>query len=54
MNHKQADAIIAVSEFTKSDIVEQYGIDPNRIEVIYNAAPAGFRSITQHEKELVR
>lgn len=33
---KEADKIIAVSECTKRDIVEQYGISPDKIEVVYN------------------
>ena len=32
-NLVHADAVIAVSEFTKSEIVEQLGIDPERIRV---------------------
>ncbi len=33
---KKADMILAVSEYTKNDIVQQYQIDPNKIEVVYN------------------
>ena len=32
-----ADKIIAVSHYTKAKIVEHYNIDPNKIEVVYNA-----------------
>jgi glycosyltransferase involved in cell wall biosynthesis len=35
-NLRCADAIIAVSEFTKSEIVEHLGIDPERITVVPN------------------
>lgn len=31
-----ADKIIAVSKFTKNKVVEHYGINPNKITVIYN------------------
>jgi len=34
---QKADKIIAVSQFTKRVIVEKYGINPNKIEVVYNA-----------------
>jgi glycosyltransferase involved in cell wall biosynthesis len=34
---EKADRIIAVSHFTKRVIVEQYGIDPNKITVVHNA-----------------
>ncbi len=33
---KEADKIIAVSECTKRDITEYYGIAPDKIEVVYN------------------
>lgn len=33
---KEADKIIAVSECTKRDVVEYYGIAPEKIEVVYN------------------
>lgn len=33
---KEADKIIAVSECTKRDVVERYGIAPDKIEVVYN------------------
>ena len=34
---QKADKIIAVSQFTKRVIVEKYGINPNKIEVVHNA-----------------
>ncbi len=34
----EADAIIAVSKFTKRDISEKYGVEPGKIHVIYEAA----------------
>jgi len=34
---KKADHIIAVSNFTKNVIVEKYGINPNKINVVHNA-----------------
>lgn len=33
---READKIIAVSECTKRDIIEYYGIAPEKIEVVYN------------------
>jgi len=34
---QKADKIIAVSHFTKRVIIDKYGIDPNKIEVVHNA-----------------
>lgn len=31
-----ADKVIAVSEFTRQTIIKQYGIDPNKVEVVHN------------------
>jgi len=39
---QHADRIIAISESTKTDIVEFYGIDPQHIEVIYQSCDARF------------
>lgn len=32
---KRADKIIAVSEYTKKDILKKYSVNPNKIKVIY-------------------
>ena len=40
---KRADAIIAVSEATKADVVARLGIPPERIRVIPEAVDVGFR-----------
>lgn len=37
---KNADCIIAISESTKNDIVYHYGIDPEKIKVIYQSVDA--------------
>ena len=38
-----ADKIIAISEQTKNDIIEFYGINPKKIEVIYQTCHEGFK-----------
>lgn len=52
--HRRADHIIAVSEFTKSDIIKQYGISPDRISIAYNDVPSGFRKFNSDEILSVR
>lgn len=37
----QADKVIAVSNYTKQRIVEHYGVDTNKIDVIYNGIEVG-------------
>ena len=39
---RQADSIVAISEATKRDIVQYYGIDPQKIEVIYQSCHERF------------
>ncbi len=42
-----ADQIIAVSETTKRGIVEGYGIDPDKIEVVHNRMDIDHRHVTE-------
>lgn len=53
-NHQLADAIISVSEYTKSDIIKQFGIESDRISVIYNAVPNGFKPLDEATKQAIR
>lgn len=43
---KYADAIIAISEYTKQDLVNYYNVEPERIKVIYQACQAVFYEST--------
>lgn len=43
---KRATRIATVSEFSKQDIVNQYKISPDKIDVVYNAASDGFLPLT--------
>ena len=44
------DKIIAVSEFTKKDLIKTFKIDPEKIEVIYEGAAEYFKSEKDKEK----
>lgn len=48
--HRAARHLITVSEFTKQDVIQQYGIDSNKITVAYNAIPNHFRKLSIKEK----
>jgi len=41
---KRADKIIAISEKTKSDIIELYGVQPDKIKVIYQSCDDIFKN----------
>jgi glycosyltransferase involved in cell wall biosynthesis len=50
----RCDKIIAVSNYTKNKIVEGYGIDPNKIEVVHNAIQFnGQRSVKEVKRRKV-
>ncbi len=50
---KKAAHIITVSDYSKRDIIQTYGITPERISVTHEAAPSSFGPI-ESEKELQR
>lgn len=43
---KSAIKIITVSEFSKTEIIKYYDIDPNVIEVVYNAVSKEFKKVS--------
>lgn len=50
-----ADKIVAISECTKRDIIEYYGTDPNKIEVIYQGCFSVFgQKVSEERKVLVK
>ncbi len=52
---QKADLVIAVSECTKRDIVKFFGIDPSKIEVVYQGCDPMFAvRYSEQEKQVVR
>ena len=51
---RKAAKIITVSEFSKKDIVENYCVEPEKINVVYNGANEGFKPLSEEEKIQVR
>jgi glycosyltransferase involved in cell wall biosynthesis len=51
---QKANRIATVSEYSKSDIVKQYGVSPDKIDVVYNGANENFKPIADNEKQSVR
>ena len=41
-----ANRIATVSEFTKNDIVDKYGISPNKIDIVYNGANEKYKPVS--------
>lgn len=51
---KKAKRIATVSEFSKKDIIKQYGIDPKKIDVVYNGANELFKPIHKEDIKLIK
>jgi glycosyltransferase involved in cell wall biosynthesis len=51
---ERAERIIAVSEFTKRDIIERYGIDEKKITVVYNGVSDFFKPLDEKAQQVVR
>ncbi len=49
---QKANRIATVSEFSKKDIINQYNISPDKIDVVFNGANESFKPV--HLKEKVR
>lgn len=47
---RNASRIIAVSECTKRDIIEFYGIDPERVDVIYQGCDPSFKTLVGRDE----
>ena len=50
----KATRIATVSEFSKSDLVGQYKVDPKKIDVVYNGASELFQPLDEIGKEQIR
>ena len=51
---RKAKKIITVSEFSKQDIIDNYKVEPDKIEVVYNGANEGFKPLSEEEKTEIR
>lgn len=51
---RNSDHIFTVSHFSKSEIIELYGISADKISVSYNAVNKRYKPIEEHEKTRIR
>lgn len=51
---KKANRIATVSEFTKHDIIENYGIEADKIDVVYCGIKEKFRQLSLEEIQAIR
>lgn len=50
----KAKAITTASAFSKNDIIDQYGVSADKINVVYNAAKEIFEPLTDEEKQATK
>lgn len=50
---RKAARIATVSEFSKNDIVQQYGIEADNIDVVYNGCNENFKPVSSEVKEQI-
>ncbi len=50
----KASRITTVSQFSKKDIVERYGVDENKVSVVYNGVNEKYKSLVPAEVQKVR
>lgn len=50
----RAKRIATVSEFSKNDIIQQYNVAPDKIDVVYNGANPSFKSISTEKARSIR
>jgi glycosyltransferase involved in cell wall biosynthesis len=51
---QRACHIATVSEYSKSDIIKQYGVSPENISVVYNGTHQMFQPLSKERKEEIR
>lgn len=51
---QKAKRLATVSEYSKQDIVEQYNIKPEKIDVVYNGASEGFKPLDELKQQQIR
>ena len=51
---RKATRVATVSEYSKNDIAKRYGVDPDKIDVVYNGANPMFKPLNETEKTAVR
>ncbi len=50
----KANSLATVSEFSKQDIIANYKIDPDKIDVVFNAAKEIFKPLNNEEKQATK
>ena len=51
---KKADRLVTVSHYSKDDMLQTYGIDPDKIDVVYNGVNTLYKPTNEEEQEITR
>jgi glycosyltransferase involved in cell wall biosynthesis len=52
--HERAEQVVTVSEFTRQDVIDQYGTDSAKITTACNGVREGFTVLSEEERQQVR
>lgn len=51
---EKACHILSVSEYTRQDIIHQFGTSPDKVSVVYNASSSNFHPIPENDQDEIR
>lgn len=51
---QKAERIVTVSTYSKQDIIKHYGVEPEKIDIVYNGAHDEYKPISWEEREEVK
>ncbi|OJV52890.1 MAG: glycosyltransferase [Bacteroidetes bacterium 43-16] len=51
---RKASRVVAVSEFTKQDIISRYGVEPDKIDIVYNGAHELYQPLSYEAKQAIK
>ncbi|MDY3089712.1 MAG: glycosyltransferase family 1 protein [Porphyromonas sp.] len=51
---RHADHVVAVSEYTRQDVIEYFGVEPERVSVVYQGCSPAFAAVKPEQAAFVR
>lgn len=51
---RHADHVVAVSEYTRQDIIEYFGVEPERVSVVYQGCSSAYSAVKPEQAAFVR
>lgn len=51
---RKACSVLTVSEFSRQDLIRQYDLEPEKIDITYNSADEAYQPVSEEEREAVK